>query len=233
MQCRCMCRAMCRETALSQIDAEPLCFCPQKRGNFCGFCRGLLRADHLPMPAAGVGRAQAGARGGGAGAREHVAETAGETAVPSRPRPLASGGCSRACPCLMGTCTSGSPCLSSPAALYSDPLRAEQDREYEESLMADQLRELQAQKHQNADGQVEPGMPSGTGKELTGDVDVGGGRRGDQQVSPAVLGAEPEAGDGVVSLRFRLPSGRTHERRFLLLDGLQVHILCARVCARA
>ena len=209
------------------------CVRPQKRGNFCGFCRGLLRADHLPMPAAGVGRAQAGARGGGAGGREHVAETAGE--VPSRPRPLAVGGCSRACPCLMGTCTSGSPCLSSPATLYSDPLRAEQDREYEESLMADQLRELQAQKNQNqnADGQVEPGMPSGTGKELTGDVDVGGGRRGDQQVSPAVLGAEPEAGDGVVSLRFRLPSGRTHERRFLLLDGLQVHILCARVCARA
>ena len=27
MQCRCMCRAMCRETALSQIHAEPLCLC--------------------------------------------------------------------------------------------------------------------------------------------------------------------------------------------------------------
>ena len=62
---------MCRETALSQIDAEPLCFCAQKRGKFCGFCGGLLRADHLPMPAAGVGRAQAGARGGGAGGNTH------------------------------------------------------------------------------------------------------------------------------------------------------------------
>lgn len=40
----------------------------------------------------------------------------------------------------------------------------------------------------------------------------------------ASLPDEPEAGDQVAKIRFRLPLGKFLERRFLSSDNLQVHI---------